>query len=441
MRFLIVILALLLSDLSAQTLLRRGYMGAVIKPSQEGVRVDSIAPNSSAANLKLKKNDLIIAINGREIKTQDDYTSVLSQLRTGDKLDVKYLRNDRLMSGSTKAVARPLETSEYADITYDWVKFRQGYLRTIVKKPKGKNNCPCILYVPGYGCGSIENYSQGFHGKIINEWLKNGYAVVTIEKSGMGDSYGCSPCSEVDLATDIESFEAGYRYMEQLEFVDKGSLFIWGHSMGGIIAPEIAKLHNPKGVMVFGTVFRPWSEFLLEMHRVQKPLLDRLSYEETERFTRLIQKVYYEFFVLKKSREELHKNPQYREIVESELEHKNNSNNMWGRHWRFWQQLDSLNLADSWKKTNCPVLVVNGGTDYEQCAPIEPVLIEQTVNEAHPGTATRIQIDDLDHFMMKSGSYKEAVDNFRSHAYMKGNFNYRLAEETVSWLNKQQGKS
>ena len=31
--------------------------------------------------------------------------------------------------------------------------------------------------------------------------------------------------------------------------------------MGGVIAPEVAKRHNPKGVMVFGTTFRPWSEF------------------------------------------------------------------------------------------------------------------------------------------------------------------------------------
>jgi pimeloyl-ACP methyl ester carboxylesterase len=114
---------------------------------------------------------------------------------------------------------------------------------------------------------------------------------------------------------------------------------------------------------------------------------------------------------------------------------------MWGRHWKFWQQLDSLNLAQAWAKTNCPVLVINGGADYEQCAPIEPVLIEQTVNNAHPGTATRKQIEDLDHFMMKSNSYKEAVDNFRSQAYAKGNFNMRLADETVSWLNKQTGRN
>ena len=113
---------------------------------------------------------------------------------------------------------------------------------------------------------------------------------------------------------------------------------------------------------------------------------------------------------------------------------------MWGRHWLFWQQIDSLNLAKSWSELNCKVLVLNGGTDYEQCAPIEPILIEKTVNTAHPNNATRIQIEDLDHFMMKSKTYEEAVKNFRNQEYAKGNFHPRIAEETIIWLNKTNPK-
>jgi len=425
----------------AQTLIRKAGMGLLVKAAGNGLEIDSVLPNGTGMLLNLKKHDLLLSLNNQNIKTTEDYNKLASQIRTGDKVSVSFSRDNKTRQATAKALMRPMESSDLADITYDWVKFRKGYLRTITRKPKGKTNLPCILLIPGYGCGSIENYNKGYNGKIINKWLKNGYAVVTIEKSGMGDSYDCAPCQEVDLATDIESYNAGYAYMETLPFVDRGNLFIWGHSMGGVIAPEIAKLHHPKGVMVFGTVFRPWSEFLLEMHRVQKPLLDGLDYQQTETFVRLIQKVYYEFFVLKKSPAQLYNNPEYQHIVTTELEYKAGNNNMWGRHWRFWQQLDSLNLAKSWQLTNCPVLVINGGTDYEQCAPIEPMLIEQSVNNAHPGTATRIQIADLDHFMMKSDSYKEAVENFKSQAYTKGNFNTSIADETVQWLNQVKDKS
>jgi len=421
----------------SQTSHRKAFIGIIGKASSSGIRIDSVIPNSTFANLKLKKGDIIQSINDKPTPTMELYAAVAGQIRTNDKVTVQYLREQKTVTAWTKALMKPLETSDIADVIYDWVKFKNGYLRTLTKKPKGKENVPCILLIPGYGCGSIENYSKGYNGKLMDEWIKNGFAVVTIEKSGLGDSYGCEPCSEVDIATDIESFDLGYQYMEQLPFADKSKLFIWGHSMGGTIAPEVAKHHNPKGVMVFGSVFRPWSEFLLEMHRVQKPLLDGLTYQQTEDFTRIIQKIYYEFFVLKKSPEQLAHNPEYKDIVLSELNYVPGSTNMWGRSWKFWQQIDTLDLAKSWQEVNCPVLILHGGTDYEQCSLVEPMLTQKTVNEKHPNTATWITIPDLDHFMMKSKDWPEAAKNFKDQQYAKGNFNYKIAEETIKWLKSK----
>jgi uncharacterized protein len=416
---------------------RKALMGMLGKTSEKGIAIDSVMPNSTMAKLKLLKGDVILSLNGKETPTLELYGAMASQIRANDRVTVQYLRGAKIAEVSAKAIMKPLETSDIADISYDWVKFKDGYLRTIAKKPKGKENVPCILLIPGYGCGSIENYSKGYNGKLIDQWIKNGFAVVTIEKSGLGDSFGCEPCTEVDIKTDIESFDLGYRYMEQLSFADKSNLFIWGHSMGGTIAPEVAKRHHPKGVMIFGSVFRPWSEFLLEMHRVQKPLLDGLTYQQTEDFTRTIQKIYYEFFVLKKSPEQLVAIPEYKELVVSELNYVKGSTNMWGRSWKFWQQLDSLDLAKSWQEVNCPVLILHGGTDYEQCSLVEPMLTQKTVNEKHPNTATWVTIPDLDHFMMKSKDWPEAAKNFREQQYAKGNFNYRIAEETIKWLKSK----
>lgn len=416
---------------------RKAFIGVLGKASEKGIAVDSVLAHSTMAKLKLKKGDIVQAINGNATKTLESYAAVVNQIRVNDKITVQYLRENKTGETAIKAVVKPLETSEIADVLYDWVKFKNGYLRTITKKPKGKENVPCILFIPGYGCGSIENYNKNFNGKIIDEWLKNGFAVVTIEKSGLGDSFGCEPCAEVDLATDIESFDAGYKYMEQLPFADQSNLFIWGHSMGGTIAPEIAKLHNPKGVMIFGSVFRPWSEFLLEMHWVQKPLLEGLTYQQTEDFTREIQKIYYEFFVLKKSPEQLVAIPEYKDLVISELNYVKGSTNMWGRSWKFWQQLDSLDLAKTWQEVKCPVLILHGGTDYEQCSLVEPMLTQKTINEKHPNAATWITIPELDHFMMKSKDWPEAAKNFKEQQYAKGNFNYRIAEETIKWLKSK----
>jgi pimeloyl-ACP methyl ester carboxylesterase len=420
---------------------RKAIMGIQIKQVENGIRVDSILPVSSFKGTIIKKGDIITAINGKETKTTQQYAAIVSPLRAGENMTVTFLSEGKEKKLTAKAVMRPYETSPIADIQYDWVPFRGGQLRAITRKPKGKTNCPAILLIPGYGCGSIENYASSYNGKLLYEWVKAGYAVITVEKSGLGDSYDCVPCSEADLVNEIESFDAGYKYMEALSFVDKTNLFVWGHSMGGVVAPEVAKRHTPKGVMVFGCTFRPWSEFLLEMHRVQKPLLENMNYQQTEIFVRGIQQVYYEFFVLKKSPEQIAQMPAHKALALSDLGYKPGSNDMWGRHWRYWMQLDSLNMAETWKKVDAPVLILHGGTDYEQCSVVEPFMIRETVNEAHPGTATWITIDDLDHFMMKSSSWKEAAANFKSQQYAKGNFNFKIAEETVRWLNTVSGKS
>jgi uncharacterized protein len=39
--------------------------------------------------------------------------------------------------------------------------------------------------------------------------------------------------------------------------------------------------------------------------------------------------------------------------------------------------------------------------------------------------------------MMKSESWPEAVKNFNEQQYAKGNFNYRIAQETVKWLKSK----
>lgn len=415
---------------------RKAQIGLKLIETKEGLQVDSVLPAATFTNAALQKGDIIISFNGKSVCKLSAYNVLAAAVRSGEEVNLVYLHNGKELKEKQVAKARPFYQSDIADVKYDWVKFRQGGLRTITYIPKRIGMFPAILLIPGYGCGSIENYPSGYNGKLIDEWVKNGYVVVTVEKSGMGDSYNCEPCTQVDLVTDIESFDAGYRYMEQLPMVDKQQLIIWGHSMGGTIAPEIAVRHHPKAVMVFACVFRPWNEFLLEMHRVQKPLMEGLTYSETEEFVRGIQPIYNDFFNHKMSPAQLYEVPAYKKLVESELGYKAGSDDMWGRHWRFWQQLDSLNLAEVWAKVDCPVLVLHGTADYEQCSMVEPMLIRQTVNESHPGNATQVIIEGIDHFMMNSKDWKEAYLHFKNQEYNKGNFNHKMADETINWLKR-----
>lgn len=438
MKKLLLLLCILYAyTIHAQEPARKAFMGITGRYTNNGIVADSIVPNSTLHKAGIQKGDTVKSINQQAITTAASLNNATFGIRAGDKVSVTYNRAGKQKTKTVSAVMRPFETSDIADVMYDWVTYKDCRLRTITRKPKGQTNVPCILLIPGYNCGSIENFSIGIYNNLMNEWIKAGYAIVTIEKSGLGDSYNCIPCSEADLLTDIGVFDAGYIYMESLPYVDKSRLFIWGHSMGGVVAPEIASKHKPKGVIVFATVFRPWSEFLLEMHRVQYPL-DGKSYIETEAAVRGMQKIYYEFFRLKKSPAELYNVPEYRELVKTELEYKQVDNNMWGRHWRFWQQIDSLDLAASWAAVECPVLSIFGGADYIACSALEHQLIERTVNAAHPGNCTNITIPDIDHLIVQQPDWKTAHKNFADKAYRESHFHYGFTKATIDWMNKMQ---
>lgn len=434
-QYQILFIALLCSYISsAQSLQRKAFIGLIVSEKNNQLIIDSVIANSTAERLGLKKSDILQTINSKPMNHIAQFQAVISELSADQQVNVRYLRNNKLYNANAITIAKPFYTADWCDVLYQSIPAIGCTVRTIIYKPKNKTNTPGVFFIPGYNCGSIESYSSNFNGKMIEGWVKKGYTVYTVEKSGLGDSKGCRPCIEVDLQTDIELFGTAYDDFSSLNYIDKNNLFIWGHSMGGIIAPLIALNRTVKGIMVFGTVFRPWSEFLLEMHRVQKPLLDSLSFEETEKFTRLIQKVYYEFFILKKSPAQLHQNKEYKKIVETELEYKSEKEDMWGRHWRFWQQLDSINLAKAWQDLDCKVLVFHGGADFIQCSAVEPYLIAETVNKSHLGNATLITIPELDHLLMHSKNFPDAVKNMNNKEYLKGNFDPRLLNESIKWI-------
>ncbi len=432
---LLLISALWLCESNGQA--RQGWMGVQGNFFNDRLVVDTTLPRSTFQKLGIRKGDSIISINEQLVNSPENFRNATSALREGDPVLVNFQRGGQEKLSRGKAVGLPFLTSDQMQINYDWVAHGNCSLRTIVRKPRSGDKFPAILLVPGYNCGSIENFHLGSYGPLIETWIKAGFAVATVEKSGLGDSYNCQPCSEADLITDIQTFDAGYRYMKSLSFADTGNLFIWGHSMGGIIAPELARRHYPRGVIVFATVFRPWSEFLLEMHRVQYPL-DGLSFTETEQKVRLLQKVYYEFFRLKRSPAELYRNPEYRDIVASELEYKEPyTGNMWGRHWRFWQQIDSLDMAASWSAVKSPVLSLFGGADFIACSLLEHELITRTIESVRPGNVIHITIPDVDHLLIRNVNWESAHSNFSRKAYREANFHQGLADSTVVWMRKQ----
>lgn len=61
----------------------------------EGVYVSEIVDGGSAAAAGLKKDDVIIGINGKKISKMSQLQETLAKFRPGDKVTVKYIRNKK----------------------------------------------------------------------------------------------------------------------------------------------------------------------------------------------------------------------------------------------------------------------------------------------------------------------------------------------------------
>ena len=70
----------------------RGYLGISCTALSQGLYIASVAENSPASRAGLKKGDIITSANGKEVKTAEDLTDVLSRLTAGDALEITYLR-------------------------------------------------------------------------------------------------------------------------------------------------------------------------------------------------------------------------------------------------------------------------------------------------------------------------------------------------------------
>ncbi|MBL7773205.1 MAG: alpha/beta fold hydrolase [Chitinophagaceae bacterium] len=435
----LLVCAWLVNPARVAALAQRIYPGVLLHDSTNCVVIDSVISEGMFFHYGFQKGDCVFAINDEPIHTTKEFRHAMYSIRAKDQvvLDVKMQGKQQIKT--LVAQGRKQNPYKKIDVIYGELEEHGCTLRTIEYTPKKGNGLPAILIIPGYNCSSIENFSRSYYRRLIERWVLDGYIVYSVEKSGMGDSEGCTACEEVDLQNDIDIFTSAVRKLKRDLQVDSNRIYLWGHSMGGIIAPIVAQQSRVKGIITYGTVFRPWHQFLLDMHAVQKPLLDKASAEETNLFLDTIKSLYYDFFVNKKTPAELVSIPKYKHLTETELEYKEGNTNMWGRHWRFWQQIDSLDLNKAWRSLHIPVLIIHGGADYIQCSNKEPQLIRDAVNTSDPGYATMLTIPDLDHLCMRSKDYLEAVKNLEEKQFLKGNFHEGMADEILKWLNEQEG--
>jgi pimeloyl-ACP methyl ester carboxylesterase len=417
---------------SSDPLPRRPFLGVTAEPAPNNhVRVGKIVPNSSAARSALAVGDILLALNGTPVNSIDAFLAGVKSFKSGDHLIYRVHRGGNEMDIEVTLGEFPRERPDDIQVIYDTVETRDATVRSILTMPIGNTRkLPSILFLQGFDCGTVDWPLPEPHlaRELVYRLTRAGFAVMRSEKSGVGDSTG-APCRDVDFRSEVSLFTSGLKKLKSYDFVDTENVFIFGHSAGGWIAPLVASEEPVKGIVAYGTVVRPFAEYLVENYRRSRWRRSQRDLVQLEDEQRLYAQLLHHLLVEKSSVREVNvKHPELSAIAKTMFpdgEHFDGLRTM--QHVR---QLNDQNVARAWASLDVPVLALIGEFDI-RTLPMDHEYIAAIVNARHPGKGTWRLLPKMDHGFAVHESLKESA----AHEFV-GPFGDQVVQETVNWIRE-----
>jgi pimeloyl-ACP methyl ester carboxylesterase len=412
---------------------RKGYLGVRLAPPGRGsgVQIEAVVPDTTAADGGIREGDIILMLGGRAIGSVADLVATITALKVGEKFEVSLLRASRQMTLPMTLKERPRDRGESFDVLYGYVVSRGARIRTIVTRPHNPGRYPVLFLIQGLGPTTIDQPLSGSdpYSRILNEFAKTGYVTVRVEKPGIGDSEG-GPFVDLDFETELDAFRNALTEVRKYSFVEADKMFIFGHSMGGVFGPILASEIPIKGLAVYGTVAKTWTEYFLENWRRQALLAGADPAQVDLMLRNLAVTLHYLLVEQKQPADLLHARPDLR----STLLKLAPGGRIDGRPVPFWSQLATRNLPAYWAKGNAHALAIWGRHDFIATEADHP-LIAEIVNRARPGKGTYVALDGSDHGFRKTSSIEDSFARWKSPA---GEFNPSIISTLKEWMEKVQ---
>lgn len=406
---------------------------------EKGAVVQFAVPNTTAASIGIKKDDIIVKINSTSIETPTQIVSEARKFRSGDPVEITVIRNKEIQILKGIVIERPKETSEIADVVYGEFPYKNGFVRTIYKSLKGKKPIGTIYFLQGLPCYSMDNFQALDKTKqAIDAMVERGFAVYRMEKGDMGDNVNTPPCEPMGFVEELDMYDAGYKNLLSLKEVDASAIFLFGHSMGGITAPLLAEKYQPKGVVVYGTGFKPWQEYLFDAFLIQSQYYGedlgklRMALEKYKPYI-------YDYFYHNKSIEEIAKDPMGLMALQQVLSYNPETGLVAsGRSPLTFKELNQQPLAKAWGNYENDVLAIYGECDIAANNEKDHIALIDYVNKKNPGNGTFWLAPKTTHTFEEIGSMEEFIkwqsnpQAFQQYAASK--FNPKVFDYTCDWM-------
>jgi hypothetical protein len=202
--------------------------------------------------------------------------------------------------------------------------------------------------------------------ELVQAWTRAGFATMRVEKRGVGDSEG----SAADFRTEISDVQHALDALRALDGIDGEAVFVFGHSVGGMIAPLLS---GARGLMVYGTSSARWYDCITVSHNRQRAL--RGMAKSTE--------------------------PPAKTAYED--------------------QIHETDLAKAWSAVEVPVLVLHGEHDW---------VVGEDEARAIPAKHVQVAtVPKLDHLLTRHETVEQSLA-----AYGAGHHDPVVAQMTISWM-------
>ena len=419
----LLLLTIPLAQASGQELRRQASLGAGIVPKDAHLVIASVLPGSTAEAAGILAGDVLLRIGEAAITDAAQLSQVLHAYRAGDRATFFIERSGKVLEKTTIFKPKPLETGPDFDVLYNVVLVDGAKYRAIVTKPKGSGPFPALLLIGGLGCYSLDNLTPDHpYRRILYALTQKGFVTMRVEKSGEGDSEG-PPCKspEADLHMAVKRSVAGLRALKTYGFVKPNHVFIFAHSIGPIEAALVVNQVSVSGVIAAETIGRDWFSYNLEIARSQ-PLLLGESYDKVEAGMRAKELCYARFYLQKQTPEMLAREAPdcLKELPIADVSYK------------YMQQVADVNLAQEWKAPDIPVLVIYGTSDPTTDEDESRYLVN-LINSFHPGRATYVKIDGMNHLFDREPSKKDGLLALTGKKEL-GDFEATVLTQIENWL-------
>lgn len=411
------------------------------RPAPLGVRLDAgitdrvvvsaVAPGGTAAAAGIVAGDTLLAIAGRPVSRPEALRPLLRELRVGQSITIGVQRQGAPVTLRVTLADRR-ERVPGSAVSYRSVQTPKGYrLRSIVTVPdrpmraRGGRH-PALLYVQGIICESLDrpDLPDAADTRIVHAMAGQGFVTMRVDKPGLGDSEGPS-CNTIGFLEERDGFAAALQALAAMPEVDPSRIYLFGHSMGGVMAPYLARDGRVRGTIVYGTLARTWFEYQLENARRQSELAGKTPAEVSEQ---VLQQAKESSMILidKKTLGDVWRRwPELRQESQGLMLDESHIST---RGMAFFHELQELNLARAWQESSGAVLAIYGEYDWVTALQ-DHQQIAEIVNARTPGAGTVITLPQVDHGFTRHASLQES---FR--ALGQGEWAAELPGKLLAWI-------